>query len=184
MSGEQTKASDEALFVRYARGDQAAFRQLFAKHSPLVTRIVSRRVYDEAAAHDLVQQTFLQMHRARNDFRPDGKVRPWLVAITLNTVRKHYRTLKRRQEVDLNEASGDREPRVAGYDPVARERAQLLHRALEQLPEAQRRAIELHWLEGLPFPEIAEIEGAKLSAVKVRAHRGYKRLKTILEKVV
>jgi RNA polymerase sigma-70 factor (ECF subfamily) len=56
----------------------------------------------------------------------------------------------------------------------------LLQSALTKLREGQREVIELHWFEGLSFAEIATRVGASLSAVKVRAHRGYGRLREIL----
>jgi RNA polymerase sigma-70 factor (ECF subfamily) len=52
---------------------------------------------------------------------------------------------------------------------------------LATLPADQRRAIELHWIEERPFAEIAEMVGASVSAVKVRAHRGYKKMRVWLE---
>ena len=58
-----------------------------------------------------------------------------------------------------------------------------MRRALAALPDHQREVIELHWLGELPFPEVARAVGASLSAVKVRAHRGYKRLRDLLGEV-
>ena len=76
-SGERT---DEELFLAYVDGDRAAFAELFERYGPLVGRLVRRRVFDRDAAQDLVQQTFFQLHRARADFRRDGKLRPWVAA--------------------------------------------------------------------------------------------------------
>jgi RNA polymerase sigma-70 factor (ECF subfamily) len=59
--------------------------------------------------------------------------------------------------------------------------AQAVRFALERLPEAQREVIALHWFGGVPLPEVAEVVGASLSAVKVRAHRGYAAMRQILE---
>lgn len=176
-SGEPT---DEELFLAYVDGDRAAFAELFERYGPLVGRLVRRRVFDRDAAQDLVQQTFFQLHRARADFRRDGKLRPWVVTIALNIVRRHFRKLGRVTELELD-PEGSWLPPTEAYDPVATERRLQLHRALAQLNEDQRRTIELHWLEGIPFPEVAEIVGASLSAVKVRAHRGYKQLRAIIE---
>jgi RNA polymerase sigma-70 factor (ECF subfamily) len=55
-----------------------------------------------------------------------------------------------------------------------------MRRALQQLPEEQREVILLHWFEDLPFAEVAAIVGASVPAVKVRAHRGYERLRATL----
>lgn len=175
-------ATDEALFAAYAAGDQRAFQALFARYGPLVTRLVRRRVFDPTDAGDLVQQTFFQLHRARHDFRIDGKLRPWLLTIAMNVVRQYFRRRKRATEVPLHE-DGSWMPSTGPHDPVAAERARQLRAALARLPDKQRVAIELHWLEGIPFPEVADIVGASVSAVKVRAHRGYARLRTLLEEM-
>lgn len=173
---------DEALFARYAGGDTAAFQVLFARFAPLLTRIVRRRVFDQAKAQDLVQQTFLQLHRARKDFRVDGKLRPWAVTICMNVVRQHFRRAQRAHELPL-EDDGSWMPSVGPHDPVRAEAARQLHTALAQLPDGTRRAIELHWLEGMPFPEVAEALGISTSAVKVRAHRGYQKLRDLLARL-
>lgn len=173
---------DEALFARYVAGEPRAFEALFARLAPLLTRVVRRRVFDAAQAQDLVQQTFLQMHRARLDFRVDGRLRPWVVTICMNVVRQHFRRTQRAAELPLDD-EGSWIPTVAPHDPVRAEAARQLHTALAQLPEGTRRAIELHWLEGMPFPEVAEALGISTSAVKVRAHRGYQRLRGILERL-
>ena len=55
-----------------------------------------------------------------------------------------------------------------------------MRKALAKLPENQAEVIVLHWFGGLSFPEVAEAVGASLSAVKVRAHRGYERLRGLL----
>jgi len=171
--------SDEELMHAYRSGDRAAFRELFNRYAPLLTRIVSRDLNRPEEARDIVQQTFLQVHRARADFRADSKLRPWIITIAMNLKRQYFRQWKRRGSVtdDLDDTS-----ELAGeeIDPAAAAEANQVRAALQKLPEDQRDAIVLHWFEGFTFPEIAEIVGAKTSAVKVRAHRGYERLREIL----
>ncbi|MCB9727180.1 MAG: RNA polymerase sigma factor [Deltaproteobacteria bacterium] len=172
------ESTDEELFLRYVGGDEAAFAELFARYAPVIGRLVGRRVRDPDVARDLVQQAFLQLHRARRDFRPDALLRPWFFTIALNVVRRHYRP-KRLRTVELDEVASHL-PSVAPHDPVAAEAARALHAALERLPEAQREAVELHWLEGLSFAEVAEVAGCSTGAAKVRAHRGYEALRGLL----
>ena len=125
---------DEALFARYAAGEAQAFQTLFARFAPLLTRVVRRRVFDAAQAQDLVQQTFLQVHRARFDFRVDGRLRPWVITICMNVVRQHFRRTRRAAELPLEE-DGSWLPTVAPHDPVRAEAARQLHVALAQLPD-------------------------------------------------
>lgn len=166
----------------YMRGDTIAHRTLFERLAPLLLHVARRQLRDEAEAEDVVQRAFLAVHRARHDFRQGARVRPWVFTITMNLVRDTFRKRKRQREAPL-ELDGRRDPAGRPVDPVERQQdAQLIHLALASLPVAQRRAIELHWIEERPFAEIAKLEGATLSAVKVRAHRGYKRMRTFIER--
>jgi RNA polymerase sigma-70 factor (ECF subfamily) len=173
-----TQHSDESLMAAYRAGDQAAFRELFRRWAPRLQRLLRRDVARAEDAHDLVQQTFLQLHRARHEFRPDAKLRPWLYTIALNLKRQYYRRLGRRPEAPL--AHDGAEEVANDRDADARLDDAHVRAALAVLPEAQRDVILLHWFEGLSFSEVAEIVGATLSAVKVRAHRGYGRMREIL----
>lgn len=175
-----SQPSDEELMAAYVAGDRQAFRALFDRYVPILTAVMRRGMARDANTTDLVQQTFLQVHRARRDFTQGRRLRPWLLTIALNTKRQHLRKLSRRREQTL-ELDGRSDPVAAAHDPVQREREQLLRAALAQLPEGQRTVIELHWLSGVPFPEVAEITGVSLSAVKVRAHRGYRKLRDLFE---
>ncbi len=164
----------------YVAGEPRAHRALFERFAPTLLAVARRQLRDDAEAEDVVQRTFLALHRARNDFRPDAKLRPWLFTIAMNLVRDTFRKRKRQREAPL-ELDGRRDPTVDA-NPVERAAdAELVHRALATLPEDQRVAIELHWIEERPFTEVAAAVGASVSAVKVRAHRGYKKMRLWLE---
>jgi RNA polymerase sigma factor (sigma-70 family) len=169
-------SSDEELMLAYVRGDDAAFRELFGRYAPLLARIAQRQLGRAADAGDVVQQTFLQLHRARHDFAPASRFKPWIITIAMNLGRDLLRRRGRWGEDQVDE-----EARVAPEPEVPDEDAQRKVRAaLARLPREQREVIELHWFEELSFTEIAEIVGAKPGAVRVRAHRGYEALRKVL----
>ena len=163
----------------YVAGQAAAFSVLFARYGPRLLRVMSRGVSRPSDVQDLVQQTFLQLHRARHDFRPGAKLRPWLFTIALNLKRQYFRRAGRRSEASLAQ-EGVPEPVAITGDPERDLRSARVRKALDGLPEAQREVIALHWFEGLSFREISEAVGASVSAVKVRAHRGYEKLRRAL----
>lgn len=170
--------SDESLMARYAAtNDRAAFDELFRRYAAPLTALFSRTGCNDAEALDLVQQTFLQLHHARKDFRADARLRPWLYAIAMNVGRAAVR-----KEARKLEQPGDLDAYAESSAPHMRDviRDQTVQRALKQLSHDQREVIVLHWFEGLDFQEIANIVDASLSAVKVRAHRGYERLRALL----
>jgi RNA polymerase sigma-70 factor (ECF subfamily) len=174
--------SDEQLMAAYVQGDAAAFRALFDRYAAVLYRLVRRRLGSDDEARDIVQQTLLHLHRARHDFRLDSQLRPWLFTIAMNLVREHHRRRGRRREQamepELLAATAKSDAGAASAEQL--ERAARVRAALATLPEPQREVIELHWFEQSPYEEIAGVVGASVAAVRVRAHRGYERLRKIL----
>jgi RNA polymerase sigma factor (sigma-70 family) len=170
-------ATDEELMERYVvAGDRAAFRELFRRYAPVVLRLVRQNVPTQEA-HDLVQQTFLHLHRGRNDFRRGAPLRPWLCTIAINVRRQYLRSIRNRESVSPIPDVADSIPAAATSDVVGKVRA-----ALSELSSDQQQVIVLHWVEGLSFREVADVVGASLGAVKVRAHRGYEVLRVSLNR--
>jgi RNA polymerase sigma factor (sigma-70 family) len=175
--------SDEELMAAYVAGDRSAFRELFRRYASFLLRMMLKNHCPEDVAKDLVQQTFLQLHRARLDFDSGRALRPWLLTIGMNLLRGHHRGSKRRPEAPL-ELDGFNDPAAEAivFSLLEdEEQAERVRAAVALLPESQRVVIEMHWFEDRSFKEIALSLGASLSAVKVRAHRGYQRLKVLLE---
>ncbi len=186
---QQEVVSDEALMAAYVKGDQAAFRELFKRFSGPLTGMARRQLGSPELAKDVVQQTFLHVHRARNDFRLDARLKPWVFTIAANLIREHFRKQGRRKEslFEGGQMPAHQEPSVDPVDLAALQEKQIsaerLQQALKQLPEGQSMVIELHWFQSLSFPEVAKSLGLSLSAAKVRAHRGYQRMRKILEQM-
>jgi RNA polymerase sigma-70 factor (ECF subfamily) len=164
--------SDENLMADYIRDDPSAFRELFARYAPGLTRFVRRHVGSEADAQELVQQTFLQLHRARRDFRGGRALRPWIFTIAANLARDLLRRRGRRAERPLGEE-------VSGpvVDPDQGMLDAVVRAAVASLPATLRAAVELHWFEGLSYDEIAARLRVRPGTVRVRAHRGYAALR-------
>lgn len=173
--------TDEDLMERYRdTGDERSFEALFARYASRLHAFFSRFVRQDTDAADLVQKTFMHVHRARRDYQPGRPVRPWIYTIALNVRREEGRRRMRSREVviDVQDPASMIEPSVEPSASSASDR--LVQRAIAQLSESQREVVVLHWFDELSFPEIAEMLGASVSAVKVRAHRAYGELRRIL----
>lgn len=171
--------SDEDLMIAYARGERAAFDLLFARHAPKLHHVLVRGMRRPEDGRDLVQQTFLQLHRHRSDYDAARAFRPWLYTIALNLKRQYLRTKGRRPESELDEIV---ERTLAHAPGEARfENRQLVELGLKRLPPESAEVIVLHWFGDLSMGEIATMLGASESAVKVRAHRAYEAMRTIFE---
>ena len=175
--GELTELTDEKLFSAYVGGDKGAFEVLFDRYGPSMLAYLKRQIFRRDEANDVLQEVFLQLHRSRLDYDPTRSFRPWLYTIAVNLLREHFRRIGRRREVlDIDASSIP----TATASPESAATATQVRNAVGALPEDQREAIALHWFEGFTFPEIAAMVGASVSAVKVRAHRGYRSLEEVL----
>lgn len=154
----------------YLQGDQRAFRVVFERYGSALRRYFLRHGKATQDVADLVQQTFLQLHRARDMFRDGEALRPWLYTIARNVRFDHSRRRQRRPETfcDL-----ERQPcSEPATDVLLQEqRGRMLAQALEELPRAQRQLIDEHWLKERSWTEIAARHGSHAGTLRVRAHR-------------
>jgi RNA polymerase sigma-70 factor, ECF subfamily len=181
-------AEAKELMQRYCDGDAGAFRELYALVAPRLLGYLLKMARDRALADDLLQQTFLKVHRARAAYVRGADPLPWIYSIAHRTfidqARKHKRAVVRVGEADelpevaaaiTGESDDRRDDGRADPEAVA---AAL--DALAELPAPQREAVVLTKLDGRTVAEAAEIAGTTVGAMKVRAHRGYEALRKLL----
>jgi len=178
------------LATAAAAGSADAFRAIVERHQDSVYRLVARMVRDPALAEDIAQETFLKAYRALPGYDPRWKLSSWLLKIAHNATIDHLR----RQRLDTTpldlgpeSATGSPIERLADASVVDAEQqlrgralARDLQTALASLDAAYRELLLLRFQEGLAYQEIAEVTGLPLGTVKVRLHRGRKRLADLL----
>jgi RNA polymerase sigma factor (sigma-70 family) len=175
--------TEEALMAAYRAGDAAAFERLYALLGPKLHGFFMRSFNDKAVADDLLQTTMLKLHRARADFQDGLRLRPWVFSIAARVRLDEYRKRRRVTEELDEERLAQAEDRDVAPDETATalvdagDRASQVRAALAALPESQRVVIHLHRFEGLTFAEIGTVLGTSEGAVKLRAFRGYERLR-------
>jgi RNA polymerase sigma-70 factor (ECF subfamily) len=170
---------------RYAAGDDAAFAAVYDALAARLHAYLRRHVGDRHGCDDLLQETFLRMHKARGTFITGAAVLPWAFAIARRLVVDRARRDRRAPADVVDDADADPVTLLpAGDRPEhvveAREAARRLARALARLPESQRTAFELLKQDGLTLAEAAEILGVSVTAVKLRAHRAYESIRAAL----
>jgi RNA polymerase sigma-70 factor (ECF subfamily) len=168
-----------ALMVAYQQGDLGAFEELYRALRPRLMGYLLLLVRNPSRVDDLLQETFLQLHRSRRTYMPGRPVMPWAFAIArhvhLADVRARSRT--RRQEYVASDALPEI-PVPAEADGLAdRDR---LQQALRLLPADQVEAVVLNQVWGFTFEEIGGMLGIRSVTAKVRAFRAMKRLREIL----
>lgn len=166
--GARWEESD--LLDALLRGEEAAFDHLSAEYFPKVYRFVLKRLGDPELTRDVVQTALGKaMHRLAS-FRRESSLLTWLCACANNEVRMHLRREARNPQLDVSderlsvavERSSQRQDLVWGPRPVSpeggyfrSERAQLVHDALDRLPEKSATALQMKYLEALPVADVA-----------------------------
>jgi RNA polymerase sigma-70 factor (ECF subfamily) len=172
------------LMARYCDGDASAFRELYALVAPRLLGYLMKMARQRAVAEDLLQQTFLKVHRARAAYVRGADPLPWIYAIAHRTFLDEARKVKRAvvkvgDDEHLPEIvaglTGESEDRRD--EPADPEAVRAALDALAELPAQQREAVVLVKLDGKTVAEAAEIAGTTVGAMKVRAHRGYEALR-------
>ena len=176
--------------ARYCDGDAHAFRELYAQVAPRLLGYLIKMARTRAVAEDLLQQTFLKVHRARAAYVRGADPLPWIYAIAHRTFIDETRRVKR---AVVKVGEGEELPEVkAGItgeadgqrdEPADPQAVKEALDALAELPAQQREAVVLTKLEGKSVAEAAEIAGTTVGAMKVRAHRGYEALRKALADV-
>jgi RNA polymerase sigma-70 factor, ECF subfamily len=179
-------ADPRELMLRYCDGDAQAFRELYALVAPRLLGYLAKMTRDRAVADDLLQQTFLKLHRARAAYVRGADPVPWLYSIAHRT----FLDEARRQKRAVVRTADDEVPEVPAAitgesferrdEPADPELARAALDALAQLPDQQREAVVLTKLDGKSVAEAAAIAGTTVGAMKVRAHRGYEALRKLL----
>lgn len=174
---------DDELITAIAQGDHPALLALYDRHSRLGYGLAYRMLGESGAAEEAVQDAFLRVWRRAATFDPSrGSVRSWLMTIVHHCA------------IDLHRKRASGPTIVAGLDEIAEHTpapdtwsevsARLdqdrVRAAVAQLPQEQRRAIELAYFDGLTHREIAERDGLPLGTVKGRLRLGLQRLYTSL----
>lgn len=166
------------LMVEYQSGRFEAFDELYASIAPVLRRYLLGQARDAARADDLVQETFLQIHRARHTFNPAYPLTPWAMAIARHVWLMHRRTASRRpwETDDVTEM----EMPVRGEAASFAERRDV-RRALGKVAAPRREAVIQHHLLGFSFKEIAQRAGIAETAAKLRSSRGMAQLRGLLK---
>ena len=164
-----------------AGGDEDALGQLYDRFGRVAYGLALRILRDDRLAEDAVQEAFLAVWRQAASFRPDrAKAQTWVLTLVHRRAVDLVRREERRRADVLEPGRRGRRGASAAEDAELRDRRAAVQRALAQLPEEQRRPIELAYYGGLSQSELAERLGEPLGTIKSRMFTGLKRLRDLL----
>jgi RNA polymerase sigma-70 factor (ECF subfamily) len=179
LAGVEPKSgrADAALVVAVRAGDQSAMSALYDRYSPVVYAVALRVLGDTGAAEDVLQDVFMQLWRNPGAFDSSrGTLGAWLAVITRNRAIDALR--RRKPEHDIEDVVLSVEPDMAEEADRVRVR-ESVRRALEAMPEPQRKTLELAYFEGLTHSEIAAKTGEPLGTIKTRIRAGLLTLRKV-----
>ena len=174
--------TDEALFRAYREGDEAAFTALVERYAGELVQFLVKQTGSRAAAEDVFQETFLQVHNSAGTFDLDRRFKPWLYTIAVNKGRDWHRRNARRKAVSLSAnvgadgegqafvdllASDVAEPDEGMQDAELRTRVK---NVVDDMPEHYREILLLSYFQKMSYMQIAEALEVPLGTVKSRLH--------------
>jgi RNA polymerase sigma-70 factor (ECF subfamily) len=174
--------TDEALLDGYVHGDRPAFAELIGRYRHQLLHFLIRFLGSRAAAEDVFQETFVQVHLSAETFDPTRRFKPWLFTIAANKARDYHRKHGREPTVSLS-APMNREQEGRPFvdlleadlpSPSApildAERSRLVKNVVDTLPPHLREILLLSYFQRLSYNQIADTLEIPLGTVKSRLH--------------
>ena len=171
--------SDEILIQQTLDGDKTAFRVLMDRHRGRIHTLAYWKMGDFHEAEDVVQEAFLKAHQKLPALKDSTKFAGWLYAIATNCCRMALRKKGRGESalVPLDELRRGQISKISLARHASESGNQVLHEAMESLPGATRKPLELYYMEGRSCSEIGQIVGTSANAIRDRLYRARKRLR-------
>jgi RNA polymerase sigma-70 factor (ECF subfamily) len=166
-------APDEDLMLEVRNGAGETLGVLFDRYHTPLYNFYSKLTGDRTLSEDLVQEVFLRILKYRQSYQEGTPFRAWIYQIARNARVDHYRKTPKHITFEPEMA-----PAVMPKDSAQHsEEAELLHRALMQMPEEKREILILSRFQELRYDEIARLLGCELGTVKTRIHRAIQELR-------
>ena len=164
------------LMVQYQAGRADSFEELYRLVKPGLYRYLLVKTLDRQLSEELLQETFLQIHRSRRTYLPGRPVTPWIFSIA-----RHVYLTDRRARIKKGNRDLSIENHISDF-PVpsnieASAEIEGLRDALARLSHEHRESLLLHHYWGFSFREIGATLGIRAGTAKLRAHRGLQKLR-------
>jgi RNA polymerase sigma-70 factor (ECF subfamily) len=188
-------ASDAAIMLRVAAGDEAGFNYLVEKYHRAMIHFLFRMVRNQAIAEELAQEVFLRVYRSRESYRAEAKFTTWLYRIATNLAVNQARDTRHERAaqtiyLDAPDEETGSKPDVADDEPSVEqrlmrdERMAAIRTHVMALPERQRMAVVMHKYQGMDYRQIGEVLKLSESATKSLLFRAYQTLRDKLKDFV
>jgi RNA polymerase sigma-70 factor (ECF subfamily) len=182
--GDVTSAKDFELTKAAAKGNMAAFEEVYNRHHRRVYSICLRMLQNATEAEDLTQDVFIQLYRKIGSFRGDSAFTTWLHRLTVNQVLMHFR--KRNVKFEKTTEEGETPVQIVPGTENSRKMPIVdkiaLENAIAQLPNGYRNVFVLHDIEGYEHEEVARLLGCSVGTSKSQLHKARLKLRKLLKR--
>jgi RNA polymerase sigma-70 factor (ECF subfamily) len=169
--------ADELLIAGYRAGDRACFAELVGRYERELFHFLVRFLSDRAAAEDVFQETFLQIHQSAETFDTQRRFRPWLFTIAANKARDLIRSNARRPanplQASINAGDDDSGEFIEDAPDAPMQQRELQHKVqvtVTNMPDHLREILLLSYFHQFPYKQISDILDIPLGTVKSRLH--------------
>ena len=175
--------TDERLLAEYLADGGSGFETLVRRYGKELFQFVLRFTHSSAAAEDVVQEAFLQVHLSAASFDPSRRFKPWLFTIAANKARDWLRSRSRRSEVPLDARVGGDEDAGQSFADLlagdelpahqeveAEEQRRVVQEIVDRMPDSLREVLVLAYYHRFAYKELAEVLDLPLGTVKSRLH--------------
>lgn len=177
MSVVQRSVDLDYWMERYQQADPEAPRALIAALSPALLSFFRSQPANREHADDLLQDTWLRIHRVRHTYRPGEPVLPWVYAIARRVGVDGYRKKRR---IAAHETAMETVPERPLQSEPQRHQLPTFDELVAALPTSQQEVITMLKVGGLSLEEVARATSSTVGAVKQKAHRAYESLRKLL----
>ncbi|MEP0004890.1 MAG: sigma-70 family RNA polymerase sigma factor [Balneola sp.] len=185
--------SDEDLMEYFQNDHEPAFTELVRRYQHRLHNFLYRYTHDHQDCEDLVQETFLRVHKSKASYERIAKFSTWMYTIALNLAKSLYKKKQRMYKVSIHKDPNDSEdfemhiedPNILP-DQELHEKLSLeqLEKALMSLPEDFREVVMLRDLQDMTYEEISDATGIPMGTVKSRINRGRAQVQHMIESYV
>lgn len=178
---------DKELIESAQSGNKEAFAVLVQQYSRNIYNLAYRMTGNREDAMDVTQEVLFRAYRALASFQPDKPFLPWVYRITWNICADRGRKTGRTPQEDSIDEMEEGAARIPSSSPSPgttyehKELAEVLTKAIKELPEGYRELIVMFHVDGLSIKEISDVAGMKETVIKNRLYRGRQMLRKILE---
>jgi len=185
--------TDEDLMEYFQEGREPAFNELVKRYTDRLHNFLYRYTHNHQDCEDLVQETFLRVHKSKKSYQRIAKFSTWMYTIALNLAKSMYKKKQRMHKVSIHKDESDPndfemliQDKNILQDEELHQKLSLaqLEKALMNLAPEFREVVVYRDLQELSYDEIAKITGVAMGTVKSRINRGRAQIQSMIESYV